>query len=221
MNGPTCLLVAATAKEIAPFLTHFRDSGNPMPVDILITGVGLTATSYALTKQIQIKRPHCIIQAGVAGCFDKNIPPGSVVVVKQDTIADLGVVNNRKLETMFSLGLAKANTTPFKKGWLVNSNTNLVKISGLKPVRAISVNHISTSRQILELYRDNFNPVVESMEGAALHYVAIMEKIPFLQLRAVSNYIGERNKARWRLREAIGALNEELLKITERLFAGN
>ena len=32
------------------------------------------------------------------------------------------------------------------------------------------------------------------MEGAALHYACIMEHIPFIQLRAVSNFVGERDK---------------------------
>jgi futalosine hydrolase len=56
------------------------------------------------------------------------------------------------------------------------------------------------------------------MEGAALHYVALCEKIPFLQLRAVSNYVGERDKNKWALREAIANLNMELQRILIKLF---
>jgi futalosine hydrolase len=51
------------------------------------------------------------------------------------------------------------------------------------------------------------------MEGAALHYVARMEKIPFIQLRSMSNYIAERNKKKWNMKEAIRNLNEELVKL--------
>jgi futalosine hydrolase len=58
---------------------------------------------------------------------------------------------------------------------------------------------------------------VESMEGAALHYVCLSEKIPFLQLRGVSNYAGERNKSKWKLKEAIGNLNKELIRLLEDL----
>jgi futalosine hydrolase len=35
------------------------------------------------------------------------------------------------------------------------------------------------------------------MEGAALHYTCLMEKIPFMQLRSISNYIAERDKSKW------------------------
>ena len=55
------------------------------------------------------------------------------------------------------------------------------------------------------------------MEGAALHYVGLMEKIPFIQLRAVSNYTGERNKKKWKMKEAIVNLNNELIRLLNKL----
>ena len=51
-------------------------------------------------------------------------------------------------------------------------------------------------------YENKFLPVIESMEGAALHYVCLMEKIPFLQIRSISNYIGERDKKKWNMKDA-------------------
>ena len=68
-----CLIVSATAKEISPFLTYYRSSDKKPDVDILVTGIGLTAATYSLLKQISLKKPGLIIQAGIAGCFDKNI----------------------------------------------------------------------------------------------------------------------------------------------------
>jgi futalosine hydrolase len=164
-----CLLVAATAKEISPFLDHYHHAGNKQDIDILITGIGLTATTYSISKQISLKKPAMIIQAGIAGCFDKNISLGSVVVVKQDSIADQGVVENKQLKTMFDYGLIKPNEFPFSKGWLVNPHKNFIRQTKLKPVKAISINHISTSKQMIAFYQDKFQPVIESMEGAALH----------------------------------------------------
>jgi len=51
------------------------------------------------------------------------------------------------------------------------------------------------------------------MEGAGLHYVCLQENIPFLQLRAVSNDVGQRDKSKWDLSTSIGALNKELTNI--------
>ena len=83
----------------------------------------------------------------------------------------------------------------------------------LKKVKAVSVNEITTSKQKVKFYNETFGPIVESMEGAALHYVCLMEKIPFVQIRSVSNYIAERNKKNWNMKQSIINLNKELIKI--------
>ncbi len=61
------------------------------------------------------------------------------------------------------------------------------------------------------------HPVVESMEGAALHYTCLEEGIAFLQLRAVSNTVGERNKTKWDIRAAIDGLNDRLIRLLQDL----
>ena len=187
------LLIAATVKEIEPFLQQHRNSKNLLDIDILITGIGLTSATYHLAKQLQLKKPELVIQAGVAGCFDEQLALGSVVIIKQDTIADESVVELKRLKTIFDLGLISPNEFPYSKGWLINSNKTFLKRSGLKTVKGISVNHVTSSKEMIVFYKNKFNPVVESMEGAAMHYVCLMEKILFLQLRSISNYIGERN----------------------------
>ncbi len=216
-----CLLAAATVKEITPFLDHYRKAqpkwASGLTIDVLITGIGLTATAYCLAKQFGLKRPDLVIQAGVAGCFDRSIPLGTVLAIKQDSIADESVVELKKLKTLFNLKLVPQNQAPYKNGWLVNPGTALLKKSGLKPVNGISVNQITTSSRVIQFYKDEFNPVTESMEGAALHYVCLMEKVPFLQIRAVSNYIGERNKRNWNMKDSINNLNIELVSLLGKL----
>lgn len=208
-----CLVIAATPIEIAPFLTYLKKEKKiKYEIDVLITGIGLTATTYALLNQINIKKPAFIIQAGVGGCFDINIKLGTVVAIKKETIADQSVVELKTLKTLFDLKLLPQNKNPFSNGWLVNSNDILRKIK-LRKVTGISVNEITTDKKKVKLYRDRFKPVIESMEGAALHYVSLMEKIPFLQIRSVSNYIAERNKQKWNMKEAVENLNKDLISI--------
>ena len=204
------LLIAATAKEIQPFFEYYRNTRDLKNIDILITGIGLTAATYHLLDQIHLKRPQFIIQAGVAGSFDKTISLGTVVIVKRDTIADQSVIELKKLKTLFDLRLIPHNQFPFRKGWLENDR---LPHSRLKKVNAVSVNEITTSRRKLLFYKEVFNPSVESMEGAALHYTCLMEKLPFIQLRAISNYVGERDKNKWEMKKSILNLNRELIKL--------
>jgi futalosine hydrolase len=56
------------------------------------------------------------------------------------------------------------------------------------------------------------------MEGAALHFVGREMNIPFLQVRAICNYIGERNKEKWKMQEAIDNLNQTILKYVDKLY---
>ncbi|MFM8710859.1 MAG: hypothetical protein ACKOC7_06220, partial [Sphingomonadales bacterium] len=116
-----CLIVAATPIEIAPLLPALpKGIREELEVDVLISGIGLMATTYALQKQISIKRPDLIIQAGVGGCFDKRIALGSVMAIGQDGVADQSVLELKKLKTLFDLQLVPADQFPYKKGWLVN-----------------------------------------------------------------------------------------------------
>jgi futalosine hydrolase len=214
------LLAAATPLEIDPFLEQYRQRGSFFlsghTVDILITGIGLTATTYSLTKQIHIKQPDLVIQAGIAGCFDPAIPLGAVVAVRRELIGDLGVAEQQQWKTLSDLKLVSKNQFPFSNGWLVNKNELLKKVKG-KKVDAISVNEITSAAQKKKLYQEMFAPATESMEGAALHYVCLQEDLPFLQLRAVSNYVGVRDKKNWKIKESIIHLNKELIHLLQQL----
>jgi futalosine hydrolase len=51
------------------------------------------------------------------------------------------------------------------------------------------------------------------MEGAALHYACILEGVPFIQIRGISNKVGERDKTKWKIPAAIQSSNELVEKI--------
>ncbi|MES1225141.1 MAG: futalosine hydrolase, partial [Bacteroidota bacterium] len=63
------LVCAATAMEITAFLGQYNQSDLKEEIDVLVTGIGLTATAYNLTKYFSLKKPDLVIQAGVGDCF--------------------------------------------------------------------------------------------------------------------------------------------------------
>lgn len=185
-------------------------------LDILITGVGLMASTYAISRQIHLKRPDLVIQAGLAGSFDTlQYPIGSLVIVSKEWVADLGVKEGGEFRDLFDLGLVKPNQFPFKKGCLVNPGIKRLKEVGLPLVNGVTVNTITHSPSIAREYITRFQPAVESMEGAALHFTCLMEGLPFIQLRAVSNKVGERNKQKWDIPGAIDRLNKGLVYLIQ------
>lgn len=108
-------------------------------------------------------------------------------------------------------------TDPYTGKNLVNNNYELLQQQNLPLVRSVTISEISTRPQRIQQLQQKYQPVVESMEGAAFHYVALTEKIPFIQLRAISNYVGERDKTKWKMKDSIALLNEKLKEIVERL----
>jgi futalosine hydrolase len=85
-------------------------------------------------------------------------------------------------------------------------------------VDGVTVNEISTDSTRIDYYRNQLNASVESMEGAAVHYVALQESIPFLQMRSLSNFVGERDKSKWVMDIAIANLNIELERTLTKLL---
>jgi len=75
----------------------------------------------------------------------------------------------------------------------------------LKFSNAITVNEITTSTQKINLYRNHYKADIETMEGAAMHFVCIMNEIPFIQIRGISNHIGERDKKQWKIKQSMDA----------------
>ncbi|MBL7751708.1 MAG: futalosine hydrolase [Chitinophagaceae bacterium] len=214
------LLVASTSLEIKPFMAQIRsgDLGtlSRHELDILITGVGLMSSTYAISRQIHLKRPDLVIQAGLAGSFDTSqYPIGSLVVVGKEWVADLGVKEKGEFRDLFGLGLSRPNQFPYKKGCLINPDLKSLKEVGLPVVNGVSVNSITHSPAIAREYTTRYKPAVESMEGAALHYTCLMEGLPFIQLRAVSNKVGDRNKKNWDIPGAVDRLNKGLLYLIQ------
>ena len=57
---------------------------------------------------------------------------------------------------------------------------------------------------------------VESMEGAAILQVGALMGVPAGEIRAISNAVGDRDRAAWKLREAAEAAQTALLDWIER-----
>jgi futalosine hydrolase len=210
------LLCASTEFEIRPVI-DFIDTQNTSSITVLITGVGMMATTYSLTRAIYSHRPDFIIQAGVGGCLDKRLPLSKVVFVENESLGDVGVEENGIFKNLFDLRLLDRNTFPWRDGKLSNDVERL-RSTGLTIVDAVTVNEITTNGDRIDHYRKQLNASVESMEGAALHFIALLENIPFLQMRSLSNFVGERDKSKWVMDIAIANLNIELERTLSKLL---
>ncbi|MFY8004679.1 MAG: futalosine hydrolase [Chitinophagaceae bacterium] len=194
------LVICATNLELQPLQNQLQTAGiNMNNLVFHVSGVGILVSGFGIQQAILKHQPTFIIQAGIAGSFSKKLAIGSVVLVGKDAVADEGVVENKQWKTRWDLQLADKNNFPYNDGWLVNNFLQQYKPSFLPIVNGITVNCISTNKTTIATYKKIYHPMVESMEGASLHYNCLQYNIPFFQIRSISNYVGERNKDFWNI----------------------
>lgn len=201
------LLVAATEFEISEFAAKEHKN-----VDILITGIGVPNTLYQIQNHIQNNHYQLIIQAGIGGSFANTTPLATVFEINKDIFADIGFSQNKIFTPLHSSSFVHKDKSNIAAGWLVNTTTSYIQ-NTLPKASSITVNTVTDNTEIINTYINLYNAQVESMEGAALHYVCLQQAIPFMQIRSISNYVGDRNKNNWKIKEAITTLKHTLQQL--------
>lgn len=211
--GQKLLVVVATFPEIAPVLAHFnlehKDYLETENFDILFTGVGMTATAFALgchfsRTQEQVVRYEAVLNVGIAGSFDPSLALGSIVQVTNDTFSELGAEDNEHFLSLPEMGFGENR-------FEAADDKGIPHFNNLPKVRAITVNRVHGNTHSIAHVRELFNPQVESMEGAAVFFACKQLHVPAMQVRGISNYVEPRNKAAWNIELAIRNLNNWLL----------
>lgn len=221
------LVTAATMLEIQPFLqylgnhaattTDHQYSYKNLTVTIRITGIGMMSTAWHLGRELAALRPSLAIQAGIAGTFDHTLPLGSVVAVGTEYFGDLGAEDHDQFIDLFDIGLWQPGQPPFTGNALINTFDRWPAQPSWPVVTGVTVNLISGSQPTISRLEKKYAPVVESMEGAAFHYACLLDDIPFLQLRSISNYVEIRDKSKWKIGPAVQQLNQELIQLLDQL----
>lgn len=211
------LIVSATKFEITPLLEkmeiisqtdgrsincRYRNS----EIDFVITGVGMVATAYFSGKAINDSY-DLALNIGICGSFNQNMEIGTVVNVHEDHFSELGAEDGDVFLTLGELGLD--GVSKFRN----NSGAINVEIEKLPKVNGITVNTSHGNEKSIAKIYEQFHPMVESMEGAAFMFACENERIPYAQIRAVSNFVERRNRDAWNLPLAIENLNKKVIEI--------
>lgn len=222
------LIVAATEFEVLPLLKylgeHFQQKGeNPIfkkgkvEVFILITGVGMLHTAFALGNYLAKRPVDLAINMGIAGAYNRDFKLGDVVHVVSEQLGDLGAEQqDGSFKDLFEIGFLEANNHPFINGKIYNPAA--ATYTFLKEAKGLTVNKVHGNQQSIDLTQAKYSVDVESMEGAAFFYACAVGKINFLQLRAISNYVEPRNKENWNIPLAIDNVNTAVIQIFEELI---
>ena len=201
------LLVAATQAEIQPLLTHFE--GEKL-FEVLVTGVGMVATAFALGQQFAQKKYDLAINLGIAGSFDRTIALGEVVEVTEDSLAEFGAEDGDQFLTIKDLGFGESI-------FFASHQLNPMLLLSAKKLRSITVNTVHGEEISIQKIAERLKPQLESMEGAAFFYACKRSMVLALQIRSVSNYVEKRNRENWKIGLAVKHLNDFAIELLEKL----
>ncbi len=180
---------------------------------ILITGVGMVATAFALGRHLVANKYDLVVNLGIAGSFDRNIAEGELLEITEDTLAELGAEDDGEFIPIETLGFGEVTFYPSTK---LADLYNLFNTFNLRLATAITVNTVHGNEDSINKVAKRLNAQLESMEGAAFFYACKQMNVPCIQIRAVSNYVEKRNRDNWKIGLAIKNLNTfavEFLKL--------
>jgi len=226
MSAKRVLLVTATAFEVQPILAHLgynqpgaQGLGNPgsciecQGFDCLVTGVGQLQCAAHLMSLLSNKRYDRVVQAGLAGSFSPSFPKCAVVQVVEEALGDCGAEADGSFLDLGDMGLLPKDQFPFSQGLLKAPSPAPWCDCDLPTVRSVTVNRTLGSLASINWVKQRFAPDVVNMEGAALFYVCLLKGIPFVELRAVSDMVGPRDKSAWDIPGSISALAPKVIQV--------
>lgn len=226
MTDKKLLLVTATVFEVQPTIEYFTGNAQQLErlgvpgtcfehegFDCLVTGVGQLQCAAQLMARLTTTSYRAVVQAGLAGSFSPTYPERSLVRVREEVLGDFGSEADGSFLDMGDIGLLPRNQLPFRNGVLSVVEPDDLKLADLPQVRAVTVNRTLADLKSIEWVRQRYAPDIVNMEGAALFYVCLLQEVPFVELRAVSDMVGPRDKASWDVNGSIAALNRRLIDI--------
>ncbi|QTA83451.1 Futalosine hydrolase [Desulfonema limicola] len=210
---------------------------NDTDVHVMVTGPGIVNTVQALTAAIEHKRPCLVIQTGCAGAFRQSgLQIGDIGIADQETCVHLGIEPENEeqaleelpfsLMTLDNLNIKHSypiKPEPVRKAFDILSET--FNICRIKTGPFITVSTITATDKTAERLYRQFAPCMEAMEGSGAAHICLYYNLPFLEIRAASNYVGKRDKKTWNLPLAFKRCNGavwEILKNFDKFggFAG-
>ena len=183
--------------------------------DLLAAGVGparaAAATATALTAAALGGHPYgLVLCAGIGGGFPPDAPVGSLVVADEITAADLGAETADGFVPVTELGFGTVTHRPPNS--LVR---DLAEATGARIGAVLTVSTVTgTAARAAALRTRHPSALAEGMEGFGIAEAAAAHGVPVAEIRAVSNPVGPRDRAAWRIGDALAALTAAFGKLT-------
>ncbi len=194
------------------FSTALEGDGLPTTIAgrslaLIQTGVGPVNAAIAVTRFLAENRAGIVIGCGVGGAYPgSELQPGDVACAESETYGDLGAESPEGFLDMQALGFPVIDgPTPL---------FNRMPLDVFPAPRRLPFVTLATctgTDASAAAIMARTGGAVESMEGAAIVHAARAFGVKVGEIRGISNMVGRRDRATWRLREAAQAARASLL----------
>jgi futalosine hydrolase len=185
---------------------------DPEGVEVLACGVGPVEAAAETARLLTLGRFTAVVNAGIGGAFRGGAKIGESVIVSEERLADFGLEGNAPLTLPGGVHLEEC---------VAASPELLARCEGL-PYRigtGLTVTSVTTTDATAERLSRTYGADVESMEGFAVLRAASLAGIPAIEVRGISNYVGDRSRAEWNFKAGAHAVVAALEAIVPRLLA--
>lgn len=192
-------------------------------VQLVETGLGAVNTAHALTRALGMERPRFVLQIGVGGAYPGGgVAVGQLAVACAEHYGDLGVRTPGGWRPADAIGIPVATVAgvPRFNEFPVDDRLSRAAARCLTAVRGpfVTVQECSgTTALARERAARVPGALCESMEGAAAAHVCALCDVPFLEVRAMSNLVGDRDLAAWDLPGACARAQEAARRLLAEL----
>lgn len=178
--------------------------------DVMLAGAGPASaaarTAYAIADSSE---PYlCVVSAGIAGGFQGKAEIGTAVVASEIIAADLGAETAEGYASLDTLGFG-AVTRYTADEQLTARLVQALKEQGVPAVNGpiLTVSTVTGSVETAATLAARIpGAAAEAMEGFGVAEAAQHRGIPFLEVRTISNTAGPRDRASWRIADALAML---------------
>lgn len=214
------IVTAVTAEKEA--VARGLPADGRLTARLLTGGVGPVAAAARTATALAAPDHPCdlVLSAGIGGGFAPLAPIGSTVVAAATVAADLGVQVPAEppepepgaapgFRSVAELGFgADRHLPPPELATAAAQALDAVHAPVLTVATATG-----TEARAAELRDRHPDAAAEAMEGFGVAEAAALHGVPVLELRTVSNTVGRRDRAAWRIPQALTALTEAVARL--------
>lgn len=220
------------------------DAQSVARIVLAVSGCDKVNAAVALTNLLQAMtpRPRLVLQCGIAGAFSvgriaHDVQPGDVIIATQESYSDTGSSSPSGWISAAELGLSIAQLDGEELGGvfsvepgLVEWANNVLTGAGFSAAPAddgervgpvvwqgpcVTSSTVTGRDDEARILAERWGALAESMEGAAAAHVCALYGVPFLEVRGISNLVGDRDRSSWLVREAVDSAGRAALALVK------